>query len=1027
MELGENWKGWKVVRVIGRGSFGTVYEIERDVLGTVEKAALKQITIPRDENETEELISDGYDMATISQRYDKYLKDIVREYTLMASLKGESNIVDCDDIEYVPRAGNVGWDIFIRMELLTSMAKEMDRYGRPEDAVRMGTDICRALELCGKKHIVHRDIKPQNIFVSSRGRYKLGDFGVAKVADHTTAGTRVGTFRYMAPEVYNGQPYGAAADVYSLGMVLYWMLNRRRGPFVPLPPAVPTVRQEEEAQARRLRGEPLPPPADGSEELKRIVLKACAYAPEDRYHDAGTMLADLKTVAVSAPVTGDETVEVEETVVQPGPSPMAAETVYMDMGPGPGTGLAAAETVLEEKATPAPAPAPQPVPRPVPQPASVPQPQPVPQPAPKKKKRGRVALVIAGVAVALLAAALAAVFALRDGREAENAQQGVREAEPVRGQATTIFAGFNQTVAVRSDGTVLTTGQIDDDLNDEVRGWTDIEAVSATLINVLGLRSDGTVAAVGYDGSGGPGDVGGWTDIVAVSAGTAHTAGLRSDGTVVAVGKNDDGRCDVGGWTDIVAVSVGMSHTVGLRSDGTVVAVGDDNYDQCDVSEWTDIVAVSAGEDYTVGLRRDGTVVIAGNNYLDRPRGWYDVSGWTDIVAISAGMNHTVGLRSDGTVVAVGNNSDGQCDVSGWTDIVAVSAGMTHTVGLRSDGTVVAVGSNNFGECDVSGWTDIRLPEDAGPTAVSAAAEAPLSAGQSSSGAAGAFPGGKPLSLLVPDAAGSPSDIIVRAFATELEAALGASVIVTNDTDGTCGLDLATNSESDGYTITYISRISASSLSEPIDPSTDGVRFLGRIMTDPATVTVRADSPFNTTVGFEDLIAVAREHPDVVPLGIPVLPFHATAVSLEEQCGGISFAKAPFLYTDVTSALSSSLVSAIITGAATVMEDVEAGRFKVLCVLDEDRSPFLPDVPTARELGYDVTGQDWGGFAVPENTPQQIVDILSDAAMTAICSDTVKDVLADLGYEQSYLTGAEMDAALNADLAAYREHFPDET
>ncbi len=704
METGESWKGWKVVQVIGRGSFGTVYEIERDMLGMTEKAALKHITIPRDDGETEELLGDGYDMASISQRYDKYLKDIVREYALMASLKGSANIVICDDVEYSPRKGKPGWEIFIRMELLTPILRVMDQYGRPEDAVRMGTDLCRALELCGRKHIVHRDIKPQNIFVSPQEQYKLGDFGVAKVADHTTAGTRVGTFRYMAPEVYYGRPYGASADIYSLGMVLYWVLNRRRGPFAPLPPEVPTARQEEDAQARRLRGEPLPPPADGSEELKRIVLRACAYAPEDRYRDAGEMLADLQALpdaepAVSAPAYGDETVEVEETVVQPSPSPMAAETVYMDMDPGPGTGMAAAETVLEEKAPPAPAPAPtpQPVsPQPVSQPASVPRPQPVPQPAPKKKKRGRVALVLAGVAVVLLAAALRVAFTLRGSVQLDM--------QP----STTISAGSFHTAAVRADGTVAAAGYNGAGQCD-VSDWTDIVAVSVGSFRTVGLRSDGKVVAAGSNAYG-QCDVGNWRKIVAVSAGTKHTVGLRKNGTVVAVGYNGVGQCDVSGWADIVAVSAGWNHTVGLRKDGTVVAAGSNAYGQCDVSSWRDIAAVSAGGYHTVGLRSDGTVVAVGYNGA----GQCDVDSWTGIVAVSAGDFHTVGLRSDGTVVAVGENDDGQCDVSGWRNIVAVSAGTKHTVGLRSDGTVVAVGENAYGKCDVGGWRDIRLPEDEG-------------------------------------------------------------------------------------------------------------------------------------------------------------------------------------------------------------------------------------------------------------------------------------------------------------------------
>ena len=146
---------------------------------------------------------------------------------------------------------------------------------------------------CKEYDIIHRDIKPQNIFVSKYGDYKLGDFGIAKTVERTSGGTKIGTYKYMAPEVYNNQPYGTAADLYSLGLVLYWLLNERRMPFLPLPPAKLNVGMEESARARRFRGEQLPPPANGSRELKRIVLKACAFDPKERYASAAAMLKDL--------------------------------------------------------------------------------------------------------------------------------------------------------------------------------------------------------------------------------------------------------------------------------------------------------------------------------------------------------------------------------------------------------------------------------------------------------------------------------------------------------------------------------------------------------------------------------------------------------------------------------------------------------------------------------------------------------------------------------------------------------------
>ena len=287
---------WKVVRLIGRGSFGAVYEIERDLFGTIEKAALKVITIPQSESELEELYSSGYDDESVTVHFRNCLADIVREYTLMADLKGHTNVVNSDDIRYVRHDRDPGWDIFIRMELLTPLTKALKDGAEEEQAVRLGRDMCTALALCRSRGIIHRDIKPQNIFISRDGEYKLGDFGIAKTIEKTSGGTKIGTYNYMAPEVYNNDPYGHPADLYSLGMVLYWLLNERRMPFFPLPPKVPTNSELDEARRRRFSGAPIPAPKHGSGELKQIVLRACAFDPAERYQTAEEMLLDLEAL-----------------------------------------------------------------------------------------------------------------------------------------------------------------------------------------------------------------------------------------------------------------------------------------------------------------------------------------------------------------------------------------------------------------------------------------------------------------------------------------------------------------------------------------------------------------------------------------------------------------------------------------------------------------------------------------------------------------------------------------------------------
>ena len=317
METGKDmptlWPGWKTVRLIGRGSFGAVYEIERDMLGEKEKAALKVITIPQSDGDIREMVSDGYDEESITSTFKEHLKSIVAEYSLMRKLNGSANVVNCDDVRYVQHDDGIGWDIFIKMELLTPLTEALPLSAPAEEIARVGRDLCRALVQCRRFDIVHRDIKPQNIFVSPLGDYKLGDFGVAKTVEKTSGGTKIGTYKYMAPEVYNNRPYGAGADIYSLGLVLYWLLNERRLPFLPLPPEKLTTGLEEKARLRRFSGEEIPAPAHGGEELKRIVLKACAFDPKDRWQSAEDMLRELEKLchpelfpaspaAVSAPV-----------------------------------------------------------------------------------------------------------------------------------------------------------------------------------------------------------------------------------------------------------------------------------------------------------------------------------------------------------------------------------------------------------------------------------------------------------------------------------------------------------------------------------------------------------------------------------------------------------------------------------------------------------------------------------------------------------------------------------------------------
>ena len=291
------WPGWKTIRKIGEGSYGCVYEIERTLNGHVEKAALKVISIPKKSSDIAEYYA--YNKETITLCFNSYKEEILNEYNLMKDLSGTSHIVNCDDVHCIQHDDGIGWDILIKMELLTPLREVLLTDNSLDLVIKVAKDMCTALDLCHRNEIIHRDIKPENIFLSKHGDFKLGDFGIAKGAEKSSNGTLAGTYKYMAQEVYHRQPeYDDRVDICSLGLVLYCMLNKHCAPFEPLPPTPPIHNLIIRAQDRRFSGEPLPAPLYGSDELKRIVLKACAHNPNDRYATAAEMLADLNECTI---------------------------------------------------------------------------------------------------------------------------------------------------------------------------------------------------------------------------------------------------------------------------------------------------------------------------------------------------------------------------------------------------------------------------------------------------------------------------------------------------------------------------------------------------------------------------------------------------------------------------------------------------------------------------------------------------------------------------------------------------------
>lgn len=293
------WPKWNIVRTIGEGSFGKVFEISRNEYGIEEHSALKVISIPQSDGEVQSLKNDGMTDADTTEYFKGIVNDFVQEIQLMSKLKGNSNIVAYEDFAVVEKTDGIGFEILIRMELLTGFPNYVrGSKFRVYDVIQLGIDMCRALETCRDLNIVHRDIKPDNIFVSQNGQFKLGDFGVARTIEKTMAGlSRKGTYSYMAPEIYNGNEYGFEADIYSLGIVLYKLLNNNRDPFLPPYPAPVKYNDKMEAMTKRIQGYQMPVPVNADSNLANIIFKACAYNPANRYSHPKLLRADLEAIA----------------------------------------------------------------------------------------------------------------------------------------------------------------------------------------------------------------------------------------------------------------------------------------------------------------------------------------------------------------------------------------------------------------------------------------------------------------------------------------------------------------------------------------------------------------------------------------------------------------------------------------------------------------------------------------------------------------------------------------------------------
>lgn len=251
------------------------------------------------------LNSMGGDASKADSYFSQMLNNIVSEIRILNDLseKGVQHIVRYYENDIVVANTPRRYDIFILMEYLTPLEDcihSQDFLVR--DVVRLGLDVLYGLQSCHNNGVIHRDIKDDNIFVSENGEYKIGDFGVSKVLkDSSKAESLKGTPNFLAPEVYLGkESYTKSVDLYSLGIVLYRLLNYSRNPFLPRFPEQYFSQDEDAAFEERMSGKAPELPLLGGEAIGHVIVKAISNSTE-RFQTADEFINALEAAIDNTP------------------------------------------------------------------------------------------------------------------------------------------------------------------------------------------------------------------------------------------------------------------------------------------------------------------------------------------------------------------------------------------------------------------------------------------------------------------------------------------------------------------------------------------------------------------------------------------------------------------------------------------------------------------------------------------------------------------------------------------------------
>ncbi len=276
---------------------------------------------------------------------------------------------------------------------------------------------------------------------------------------------------------------------------------------------------------------------------------------------------------------------------------------------------------------------------------------------------------------------------------------------------------------------------------------------------------------------------------------------------------------------------------------------------------------------------------------------------------------------------------------------------------------------------------------------------------------------GKAIMLIVPFDAGGATDIQARVLAPILEKELGTSVEVVNKpgAGSQIGLTELASAKPDGYTLGFAMNPTAATIY--LDPERKASFNRKSFVTvaqhsaDPQVIAVKGDGPYKSV---KDLVEAAKAKPGQVKATCgAVMGDNQLAVMLWEKQAGVKFPVVNI--TTGGAALIATVMGGhtdfVVNSVGNFAAQVKSGELRVIGVMDKERSPFLPDVPTMAEQGYNVQMVSSKGVNAPAGTPQGIVDVLSGAIKKAMDNDEHKKKMAEMFLTQRYLDSKQYAAA----------------